>query len=591
MCLCRKRPCCRCVWKRCTCCARHICGIRMLLILFGVIDMCLMVWYLYAMKESRDDITSCCGVSDHYPKPPIHNPSLVSNYSTCSDLDYTNTIISTYYDLISPFNKHFLTNIKHYNLDHLQSIFTYYSINVTVDRNGGCVYHDHDMNINCLSDTTMPCVQYMNQTIANATNTDLSSMCYEPLSTKQISYIQFGILFIILLKLSLLCIGFCCKICRRQIRPESEYIHNLLHPRFIPPLCMCNEHKRRRDTQLLKRMERAANPDASYETPVIEKSETIDMSGAKSYYAYYRMKDRRKNRHICCKILKLPLYLWYFIYWVLKCTQWLIQTAFWLIIFLVNFICSCQLFWIHHSPILGIDFMDFCAHSVSNSVTCAIGHGECGASKWIILKDVDKYLFPRHITLILALLLCLLRCVERCAGFKLQELVARQMIAIEELNVDRQVATAFKRYSIASHNQRIGDQFDLNEAQLEDDLSANAPHIEMSHSTDSLRGGKKNRKTKTRKKLYSSLDILEDNRIDGCSSTSSDEDDDDVLESSEDETEPTVSIHTKDNLYEVGQIGGDSNNVLFDKERTSLRGDLDRLNHDRSTTPRRKLSL
>eukprot|EP01084_Bolivina_argentea_P015628 29297_1 len=298
MCLCRKRPCCRCMWKHCTFCAYNIFSIRVILILVCIIDIIIMLWFLYAMEESREDITTCCGVASNYPQPPYNNPSLTSNYSTCSNIDYSHIIIQSYYDILAPFHnkKYFKTNVRNYNWNQFESIFTDYSMNISVDSNGGCVYNNYDNhynNINCLSDTVMPCIQYKNTSIANETNHELNNMCNDNLSNKELSYIQVGILFIIIIKILLIFIGICLKVCHKHIRPEDEYVFQLLHPLYIPSLMQQHKDYKRKQTQaLLHRMNRI---DSTPNTRT-EKSETIDMNGAKSYYVYYRMEDRRKKK-------------------------------------------------------------------------------------------------------------------------------------------------------------------------------------------------------------------------------------------------------------------------------------------------------
>ena len=164
MCLCRRRPCCRFIWGRCSFCALHIFPIRLILILFSITDIIIMVWYLSTIEQNRQDITNCCGVSgNNYPNPSIpHHPSLNSNYSTCSDLDYTNLVINSYFDIISPFNKHFFTNIQNYDWNQFKSLFTYYDMDITVASNGGCIYHYNDNQAtNCLTNTVWPCVEYV----------------------------------------------------------------------------------------------------------------------------------------------------------------------------------------------------------------------------------------------------------------------------------------------------------------------------------------------------------------------------------------------------------------------------------------------
>ena len=119
-----------------------------------------MIWYLTTIEQNRDGISNCCGISGNYPSFP-DNPYITSNYSTCSDLDYTNIIVGSYYDVISPFNKRFITNIKDYDWDRFKTLFTYYDMNITASPiNGGCIYqYDSNQNTNCLTNTVYPCVE------------------------------------------------------------------------------------------------------------------------------------------------------------------------------------------------------------------------------------------------------------------------------------------------------------------------------------------------------------------------------------------------------------------------------------------------
>ena len=139
-----------------------------------------------------------------------------------------------------------------------------------------------------------------------------------------------------------------------------------------------------------------------------EKSETIDMGGAKSYYVYYRMEDARKNRNIFCKCW---YGLWYgielvftFFLWIWKLLKWTLMTSFWLILLIINFVCSIQLFLFHHSPVLGTDGLDFCSSSQTDddplaAAACTLGQDQCGIVNYIILPNVFRYLIPRYITL------------------------------------------------------------------------------------------------------------------------------------------------------------------------------------------------
>lgn len=114
-----------------------------------------MLWYLSTIGNSADDITNCCGVMSSDT-----DSSLSSNYSTCSHMDFTKVESDSYFDIITPFNKHFLSNIEDGDAwKQISSIFTYYDMNITVDSsNGGCIYNS---NMNCLSDAVFGCVEYV----------------------------------------------------------------------------------------------------------------------------------------------------------------------------------------------------------------------------------------------------------------------------------------------------------------------------------------------------------------------------------------------------------------------------------------------
>ena len=245
-----------------------------------------------------------------------------------------------------------------------------------------------------------------NASSADDINSELSSLCDDGLSDTMRGYITIGILIIVVLKMLLIIIGICYKLCRHELRPENEYLRNLLKPLYIPSLCSTQKDLKRKQTQaLLHRLERIDSTPQSRLQRRTEKSETIDMYGAKSYYVYYRMEDQRKNRNICCKFLYCIyyafMYLGIFILWLCYLTKWLFVTSLWMITLILNFILSIQLFFIHHSPILGADNMDFCSDH-DNQNACTIGQDTCGIINWIILPDVSKYLVPRYITLTIA---------------------------------------------------------------------------------------------------------------------------------------------------------------------------------------------
>ena len=232
------------------------------------------------------------------------------------------------------------------------------------------------------------------------------------MSDDEKGFVTLGILAIVVFKILIIMLGICVKLCKSELRPENEYVRNLISPAFIPSFTETNrEHKRKQTQALLHRLERIDTTPASQLERRTEKSETIDMGGAKSYYVYYRMEDQRKNRNLCCKCLYglwwLLEYLYLLFLFLYKLFKWLIKTSFWLIIFTFNFICSIWLFYIHHSPIVGADTMDFCSQGDKDSDpltnrACTIGQDTCGVVNWIILPDVEKYLIPRYITLIIA---------------------------------------------------------------------------------------------------------------------------------------------------------------------------------------------
>lgn len=126
------------------------------------------------------------------------------------------------------------------------------------------------------------------------------------------------------------------------------------------------------------------------------------------------------------------------------------------------------------------------------------------------------------------MLACLGRCVERCAGFRLQELVARKEIDIVDLQIDKKLAKDLQRATITSHNQNIASQFTKrNGDEIVDDTSiTQQSQIEMSNTESlPLNTSQDNRSSKKRK-LFSSLDILEDHR----STIVDDDDNEDVID-------------------------------------------------------------
>ena len=221
-------------------------------------------------------------------------------------------------------------------------------------------------------------------------------LCDDNISDKAISIIIFGIYFLIFLKILLICCGICTKLLKKQIRPENEYLRNLILPLYIPSFAEHDKRKQRQKKALLHRFD--WSNFSSPNTIQTEQSDTMDIG--KSYYAYYRLQDWRKNRNVCCRAME---YIFIFIVYLFKLIIWCFKTAFWIILLFLNFVCSMLLFYIHHSPVLGIDNLDFCTDSQMNEnaltkSSCDIAT-ECGIANFIILPNVTKYLLPRYITL------------------------------------------------------------------------------------------------------------------------------------------------------------------------------------------------
>eukprot|EP01084_Bolivina_argentea_P275991 470801_1 len=402
MCMRQQLPCCRCIWKRCSICAQHLTVLRIVLILFCITDMIVMLWYLYAIGASSEEIKNCCSVSSNYAQPSINSTSLKVNYSTCSDLNYFDDVIESYCDTISPFNKHFLTNIKHYNMNKFSSLFTSYNTKITVGNNGGCIYNS---NINCLSDTVMPCVEYFNKTEAKSINNELSSICYDNISDKEVSYISSAILIIVTLKILVIFTGICFKIYHKELNPQNKHQHfkRLSMPSFG------KMYKQFKDQQT-ERIEREPNEN---------KSQDVDV--------YHAMNHPNSDTNICGKLYHAVEYIYVFFHWLCVMIKWIIGPSLWIILLIISLLCSMRLFTMYHSPILGIDNEDFCTdlqmkESSLISKTCHIAENECGVVNWIVLPDVHQYVFPRYCTMIVALLAVLIRCVERCAACQQQEL-------------------------------------------------------------------------------------------------------------------------------------------------------------------------
>lgn len=161
MCLCAKRPCCRCIWKRCTFCAEHLLCLRISLILLCLTDIAIMCWYLYAIEHSRDDLTTACGVTNTYNHTTITTNNLSTVYDTCTDLDSHSFGLSTFWDVLTPFPIVTHYQPADYNWIWFRSLFSskYSSLNLTISSDGGYVYNDQ--HTDCLSDTVFQCLNHV----------------------------------------------------------------------------------------------------------------------------------------------------------------------------------------------------------------------------------------------------------------------------------------------------------------------------------------------------------------------------------------------------------------------------------------------
>eukprot|EP01084_Bolivina_argentea_P213414 362467_1 len=177
-CYSRRKPCslcCKCVWTHCRPCAIYVFKIRIFLVILSAIDIVIMLWFIYNLFITSDDIQNCCGVV-HYPEPEV-NSHAMDAYKECIQLNYENLILSDY--------SNFIFNSKRYhkiNWNAFGSILTYYDINITVSPiTGACIINHYD----CFNDTVSTCIdaQFINnQTFANKTNNALLEMCQQDMS-------------------------------------------------------------------------------------------------------------------------------------------------------------------------------------------------------------------------------------------------------------------------------------------------------------------------------------------------------------------------------------------------------------------------
>ena len=353
-----------------------------------------MVWFVYATLDTSDDIVNCCGIS-HYPQPPLSNVS--GAYSECAHLSYENVMVSDY--------SSFIFNTKHYhkvNWDSFGSMVTYYDINVTVSPiTGGCILNDYD----CFHDTVNECIfaEYpYNESFADNMSQQLQSQCQQSISKEAKLYVIAGILAVAAIKILLISMGICIKLCRDEFKPKNEALHNLKNPKLCP--LFIEEHTNN---------------------------------------AYQEMKDEEHADHheykllyggwVCIKyLLSLVVFLW-------KCCLWTLGTSYFLILYVLSFVCSIELFFVHNSPVLGVDGVDFCAKEEDEQASfCVIGQHQCGAVEWIILPHISSFFIPRFITLTVAYLACFGRMIEKCAVCKLQDMITKNdKRIIKDLRINR----------------------------------------------------------------------------------------------------------------------------------------------------------
>ena len=228
----------------------------------------------------------------------------------------------------------------------------------------------------------------------SSTEHEVSTLCSEnSANTKNEVFI--GLYILVLLKVTMLTFGFMLKCFRGECRPENEYISLLLSPPFMPTL----DGQRKQTNTLLLRLQlldsglskKRRNRRQNSTIPPLagmwkEKSETADMNGVNSYYAYYRMEDERKSRSLCGKCWRA---LFAVLLYSAALIRWTLKTLGWSILMTLNVLCSLQLFWIFHFPVVATD----------TSMRLQMVQSECGVVKWMVMPQIGLFFIPRFVTM------------------------------------------------------------------------------------------------------------------------------------------------------------------------------------------------
>ena len=139
--------CCKCYWRRCGCCVPHLFPIRLGVIACAVMDMFVMIWFIFVVLRIKSNMTSCCGIASSYLGGVNSNVTDLVSYQTCTSISFLDNVITTYEDIFS----------HPKSFSDLSQLVTFSNVNVTVANDGGCIV-DHT---NCLSSGIESCVAYV----------------------------------------------------------------------------------------------------------------------------------------------------------------------------------------------------------------------------------------------------------------------------------------------------------------------------------------------------------------------------------------------------------------------------------------------
>ena len=394
----RCTSCCYCGWRHCGFCAKHVFCIRVALVSLSLIDIATMCWFIYATWHTSSQIVNCCGVSHDAHSPNINDTRSADAYSECTRLNYENLIVSDY--------SRFIFNTKRFHApswDSFASMLTYYDMNVSVNPNtGGCVVNHYD----CFNDTVRACAldaYPRNRSFARNVTRSLESMCRQPISDTAKLYVIAGVVGVALLKMVLIAIAMCTKLCRDELKPRNEALHNLKNPKLFP---------------LFAGIEKVKH------SAYAKMAAADDEEESKRYRCVYG----------CCVCVKYGVWLMVFVW---RVCVWMLRTSYLLMIFTLSLFCSVELYFVHNSPVLGVDALDFCAEAAQEE-SCYVGQKECGAIEWIVLPHVAAFFVPRVLTLSVSYLACLGRIVEQCAVCKLQDMIrSDDRRLVKDLHINR----------------------------------------------------------------------------------------------------------------------------------------------------------